>query len=167
MTSCHTAAASRRPGFSLFELLVVVCLMVLLAGIALPALTTWLDRQQLDQSVGAFMITLNNAVAQAGLEGEAWTLELELSGSRYRTFRRQSESVKSGTAWQSLPEGLTFQLPDSDNVFRRKKSPALYRIEFQADGRSAGTRLEISRGQHSRLIELHRYSGMARQVRGV
>jgi len=153
-----------RTGFSLFEILVVLCLMAALASTALPAVTSWLERQQLDQAVESFMISLNQAIVDSGQEGVARTVELELNGARFRIQRRSLEHSIAESSWTQLPEGVIFRLPDGDT--RSSASGQFLRIEIRTDGRTSGTEFLVCRGRQFRTVELDGVSGLARLIRG-
>ncbi len=161
---CLNCTPRCRAGFSLFEILVVLCLMAALASTALPAVTLWLERQQLDQAVESFVISVNQAIVDSGQKGVARTVEIELNSDRFRILSRESDGQMEQLAWSQLSGGVTFRLPDGHVL------PAIaehvLRIEVRTDGRSSGAQFLVCRGQQFRTIEVDRISGLASLIRG-
>lgn len=153
-----------RMAFSLFEILVVLCLMAFFACTALPTLAVWLDRQQLDQASELFVVTLNNEISECGREGVARTVEIERNGGRFRIFRMSEDRSAADSEWGQLPEGFIFTVPDGSGQ-SSSKEPVLT-IEIRSDGRCSGGLIQICSARTSRTIELDRVSGLARVIRG-
>jgi len=161
---CPNCTPMCRAGFSLFEILVVLCLMAALASTALPAVALWLERQQLDQAVESFVISVNQAIVDSGQKGVARTVEIELNSDRFRILNQEPAGQLEQLAWSQLPGGVTFRL--SDGNAPPAAAGHVLRIEVRTDGRSSGAQFLVCRGQQFRTIEVDRISGLARLIRG-
>ena len=154
----------QRTAFSLFEILIVLCLMAFFACTALPTLAVWLDGQQLEQASEMFVVTLNNEISECGREGMARTVEIERNGNRFRILHKSEERSTADPAWAQLPGGFIFRIPDGS--WQSSTAEPVLRIEIRSDGRCSGGLILICSARQSRTIELDSVSGLARVIRG-
>ena len=70
---------SERKGFSLLELLMVLSLLTLLASVALPVLSSWQARIEVDRANSALINSTSDAKLRAVREGIAWTIRTSKS----------------------------------------------------------------------------------------
>lgn len=66
---------SKRAGFSLFELLMVLALLAVLAGLALQGARVWTERTKIDRANGAVVELVSEARRRAVNDGSAWVIQ--------------------------------------------------------------------------------------------
>lgn len=130
-----------RHGFTLLELLVVLTLMALMAGMVAPRLVGTLDRMNVRSAAGRIVATLRYARSQAASEQRFFRVDIDLSG-RTLTVAPASplpEALASrGTL--SLPEGVRFL--EAQSVSGASSSDT-FTIRFSPLGRTTGGQLLI------------------------
>ena len=82
MTADKHAIASGS-GFTLMEMLLVLGILSLISAVTFPALWSWMEQNQLGQSVESFVLTLNRASARAAPEGIPQAIEFMPNGQKY------------------------------------------------------------------------------------
>jgi prepilin-type N-terminal cleavage/methylation domain-containing protein len=119
-------------GFTLFELLVAVAIMSLVAGIAFPALSRVSERRTLDQAARAIAIAVVSARAEALTRDHV--VALGPDGTAAGTL------LANGRIVAQLPAGARVDWPASKPV-------------YFPDGSARGDLLSISAGAASRRVD--------------
>ena len=167
-----------RSGFSLVELMVVVVMAAIVAGIAIPVVNV--SRFRTDSAVLELYSTLQAAQRMAVLRGHTIVIALDEEGDRYRIHQdlNNDGQIQTGETvrWVPLGEGVTFGLGGAQprtqgegaHTFTKKQGD-LYAFGFRRNGSSTeeGT-LYITSGRsavtgafpdESRAVEVSRATG--------
>lgn len=139
---------SRRRGFTLFELLLVLVLLGLMYGLAAPMLgagSTGLDMKAASRQLAA---GLRKARGVAVAERREAVLTLDLDG---RTF-----SLTGDSKTYFLPKQLDLALFTAQSELVREKIGG---IRFFPDGTSTGGRVTISAGESKQLVDVDWVTG--------
>lgn len=97
----------RKTGFSLVELLIVIALIGILMGVALPPYLSWRANAQYRQAGNGLLAAVRTARSTAITTNRQ--IQVELSGTTYRTRngnRALASTDWSNTSWISLPPGV-------------------------------------------------------------
>ena len=139
---------SRRGGFTLFELLLVLLLMGLLYGLAAPMLgagSTGLDMKAATRQLAA---GLRKTRGIAVTEHREAVLTLDVEG---RTF-----SLSGDPKTYSLPKQLDLALFTAQSELVREKTGG---IRFFPDGTSTGGRVTVSAGESKQQVDVDWVTG--------
>jgi prepilin-type N-terminal cleavage/methylation domain-containing protein len=96
-------------GFSLVELLIVIAILGILSGLALPPFLTWRANAQYRQAGNGLVAALRTARSTAIATNRQ--IALEVSGSAYRTHtgdRALASANWTAAGWTTLPPGVGF-----------------------------------------------------------
>ena len=110
---CHHARHSRRRGFSLVELLIVMAVLAAVAGLTLPAMRGPLDKSRLTSAARQVQATLAKARALAIRESTIVQVRYEIAGGRFVIERLPLPQQMSLTVlddaggMNDTPSGLT------------------------------------------------------------
>ena len=138
----------RSEGFTLFELLLVLLLMGLLYGLAVPMLgtgSTGLDMKAASRQLAA---GLRKARGIAVTERREAVLTLDVDG---RTF-----SLTGDPKTYSLPRQLELALYTAQSELVREKTGG---IRFFPDGTSTGGRVTVSAGESKQHVDVDWLTG--------
>lgn len=106
----QTVGLTSRSGFTLVELVVVVVMAAIVAGIAVPVVNV--ARFRTDSSVLELYSTLQASQRMAVLRGHTINVALDLEGDRYRIHNDENNDgiLDEGETvrWVPLGEGVTF-----------------------------------------------------------
>ncbi len=150
-------------GFTLMEMLLVLGILSLISAVTFPALWSWLEQNQLSQSVESFVLTLNRASAQAANEGVPHAIEYLPNGNKYRTVRLDSPFDQDVEIWETLLGECVFDVAEPrQKPLPRGEANNSCRLWFHADGRCTSFSLEIRSGKRRRIVDLEGTTGQAR-----
>jgi prepilin-type N-terminal cleavage/methylation domain-containing protein len=147
-------AENARGGFSLVELLMVLCVLVVLTSMSLPATLRWQRGMAMEQAISMLQIQIQETRLAAIRSGEPWSLVLPMPGTagrRHPTHEPAAHAARSKFQW---PAGVqchdmqTQQLPE----------PVLFRPDGTVSGRLL--RLADSNGHHT-FLQIDRLTGSA------
>lgn len=133
-SSCRSA----EHGFTLIEMLVVMAIMGLIAGLAFPAIERMLVRQELESATRAVDLALRQTRADALLGGRP--ARFALSGDR-RAF---GDGARPGVV---VPDGIGLSLPGAG-------------IVFFGDGGSTGGSVVVSARAGQRHVDVDPQTGV-------
>jgi prepilin-type N-terminal cleavage/methylation domain-containing protein len=112
---------SRDSGFTLIELVLVITILIVLFGVAVPAL------QSDDRAGNAARTLVSDASRARSYSKRTWedvTLQIDVGNNRWRTQLQDGTSLATyqtdSTGWSNLPPGLVFSNVtgyDSDATF--------------------------------------------------
>lgn len=150
-------------GFTLMEMLLVLGILSLISAVTFPALWSWLEQNQLSQSVESFVLTLNRASAQAANEGIPHAIEFMPNGQKYRTVRLDSPFDPDVEIWETLMGECVFEVSEQKHQsLPRGETNNSCRLWFHADGRCTSYSLEVRSGKRRRIVDLEGTTGQAR-----
>ena len=134
-------AASPRGGFTLLELLVVLVLMLVIAGVVMPQFSKSLSIFQLQKSTRQAAAVLNEARNKAITEAREVTFELDSEKRTYTTT-----AARRPYDW---PEGTEIGLESTD---ANLSTDSISEIVFHPDGSATGARLAVATPENSYFI---------------
>jgi prepilin-type N-terminal cleavage/methylation domain-containing protein len=150
-------------GFTLMEMLLVLGILSLISAVTFPALWSWLEQNQLSQSVESFALTLSRASAQAASEGIPHAIEFMPNGQKYRTVRLDSPFDQDVEIWETLLGECVFEVAEQKHQpLPRGEANNSSRLWFHADGRCTSYSVEIRSGKRRRIVDLEGTTGQAR-----
>ncbi|WP_246426084.1 GspH/FimT family pseudopilin [Sphingomonas kyeonggiensis] len=123
-------------GFTLVEVLVILAILALMAGIVFPSVEKAMRRQGFIEAAKRVELGLRTARAAAVTSGEPVRFAAAFDGQGFRFADRDDR----------LPEGVTIAMPGRG-------------IRFFADGSATGGDIEISDGQLRRRIAIGKVLG--------
>lgn len=91
------------PGFTLFEILLVLALMVVIAGLVMPAISNSLSHARLTSGGEIVRAAWGKARLAAMQAGEAYVFRYEDSGSRYQIVQLAALSAEGSADLNMLP----------------------------------------------------------------
>jgi type II secretion system protein H len=158
-------ARGRSGALTLVELLVVLALLGVMAGVIVPRMGGSLGRQELREAAGRLAHTARTVRELAVARQQLCALEIGLDAGGYRIV---TQAGRSGAGqWQMLqaswlkadrwPVGVTvaaYRTPDGATA----TSGTQY-LKFFPDGTSSGAALRLVRGQDSCQVVVHPHSG--------
>ena len=140
--------ARKSDGFSLVELLVVLSIIALVAGLAVPVLRTTSPRFELSGAANAMGSALRAARAAAIATNREIVFELDVETGRFGTNLRG----KGG----AVPDGVGIELVAArTEVIEGTRG----RIRFYPDGTSTGGEVKIKRSDHTATVKVDWFNG--------
>ena len=139
-------------GFTLIEVVVVLVLLGIVAGVTVPALRDWAPQDALSVASDQVVRVLRSARAEALHRGVETRLMIDPDQGGYRL------EIDSTGAPPVVHEGR-FRLPEGTQL-RGNSVRALYR--FTATGMARGDSLWLSSQEGSRLVIVDSWTGEAR-----
>ena len=120
----------QRQGFTLWELLLALGVLVILISMIVPNLQGVLNREKLKDVAEKVRLSLESTSRDALKQGEAYTFLIEADGRRWLSLpeRYYDETIMDqpfGVQWGELPEGCRFQIVPMFDTFEEFES-ALY-----------------------------------------
>jgi general secretion pathway protein H len=128
--------SSAHPGFTLIEVLVILAIVSLIAGIGFPAVEKAMRRQAFVEAANRVDVALHGARAEALRQDQAVGFGVAVDGHGFGV----------GEAMERLVEPLAVQAPDGP-------------ILFYGDGSSTGGRLALTDRRWERHWQVRRNTG--------
>jgi general secretion pathway protein H len=143
-----TRSASRQRGVTLLELLIVLAIMALVAGIALPLLGNGVSTTELRSSARQLAAGLRAARTEALAQRRETFLVLDVAGKRFKVDQDPRE--------HKLPAGIELKLFTAQNDFVDATTGA---IRFFPDGGSNGGRITVAAGTRKYEVDVDWLTG--------
>lgn len=161
----RTRRTKRRRAFTLLELIVVLALIGILAGVIVPRMGSSISRRELDAAASRFAQTARTVRALAVSKGELCALAINLDEGHYSVAVADAQGTRSGwrplqMSWlkaQRWPRSVTvasYRTPEG----RRLATGTQY-LKFNPDGTSSGVALQLAADGATRAIVVQPYSG--------
>ena len=156
----HSSSDSQRPvtkrcGFTLLELVLVIGLLLVVTAVALPGIAGWQARLPLDRAVAAIQHTCLEARVLAIQTGT--THAVQLSKQKSEVYMFPTGVVKNRKRQPEFPLGqdiVTFDFLDSEGH-------KLTRLLFYPDGTSSSAQIAVTdENEHQTVLILDRLTGM-------
>lgn len=145
----------RQRGFSLLEIVVVVALIALLAGLAASTIGQALPGQQLRGSARELVTALRFTRAQAIASGREQVFELDVGNRRWRAAGQRDGEV---------PEEIELEVTTAREPGVRRSEVAV--VRFFPDGAATGGRIVLLRGDAAWRIDIGWLTGEVKLGRG-
>jgi len=143
-----TRSASRQRGVTLLELLIVLAIMALVAGIALPLLGNGVSTTELRSSARQLAAGLRAARTEALAQRRETFLVLDVAGKRFKVDQDPRE--------HKLPAGIELKLFTAQNDLVDATTGA---IRFFPDGGSNGGRITVAAGTRKYEVDVDWLTG--------
>jgi len=141
-------APTRQRGVTLLEILIVLALMALLAGIALPMLGSGVSTTELRGSARQLAAGLRSARSEALAQRRETFLLLDVAGKRFKVDQDPRE--------HKLPAGVELKLFTAQNDLVDGTTGA---IRFFPDGGSNGGRITVAAGTRKFEVDVDWLTG--------
>lgn len=135
-------------GFTLLELVVVLVIVMLLMGVALPMVSARLPGAQLDAAVRQLAAHTRLARNLAVVDDAPVTLIVDVEARRYRLSAEARDHALPATL------GVSLYAPESERIDERVGA-----IRFFGDGSSTGGRVTVSDGTRRRGVDVQWLTG--------
>ena len=147
-------------GFTLFELMVVVGIMAILASVAVPGFLGWLPKYRMRSAADDVLSTLQNAKLRAVRENSVVRVNFDFANDRYLTFLDNGAGANAGNGTQEADEATikNGQMPagiDLQDAMIAPLVPLGPVVQFDRRGfPDASGNIVVSNGTISRTINL-------------
>lgn len=160
--------------FTLIELIVVLALMALSAGIILPRMGRSFEHRQLQEMVGRLVHTARTAHELAVARQQVCTLEINVPEKSYCVKLRLDNSQEARAVrmswlkpvkWSDGIELIEFSVPDDTARMKKversdetQQIQQIQQIRFFPDGTSSGAAIRLRCGEEECSMMVHRYN---------
>lgn len=141
--TCH---AERRPGFTLLEVLVTLCIVASLTAACVPAIVAWSRNMELTLATKSMCVRLKTAQRRAVTESKKYLLTVE--DQAYRV----TSSDRSYDRRYTLADGISVSLQGTENNIAKA-------FVLHADGRTSHDRITLTQGAKAASISASRLTG--------
>jgi type IV fimbrial biogenesis protein FimT len=143
---------SRRAGFTLFELILVVVIIALVAGMAAPSLRNWSRGSSLRDASDNFLGAIRAGRTAAAMSGVSYQLNIDSQSGRYwlspvdsqQQQQQASASIDDYSMPVNLPEGVRIQAVGPSNQ-------PMSAIRFDPTGRTDPASITLMTAEGSRV----------------
>lgn len=157
-----TRDRSRRGGFTLFEAVLVMVLVLAMVAVAVPAISEFMPGYTLQKSVDGLVATARKAHADAVLGARRYRLCVGVDGeTHYYYLACEPDPLRAPGvirpvpgAWgrrEDLPDGVTLRLSDGVAADAATGEASL---EFRPDGTATAGRIEVASGDNRLVVEI-------------
>ncbi len=149
----------------MIEVLVVLVVLAVLAGLILPRMTTSVDRQALREAAAAFAHTARAARELAVSTQKPTAIEMDLDHGLYGVAMQSSGPGASSTqvtqaSWLKAGRWpATVEVKDYRTPARVSYSSGVQRLEFFTDGTSSGASIQLAGAGDECNIIVHPHNG--------
>ena len=142
------APALRQRGLTLLELIIVIALMALLAGVTLPMFGPGVSTSALRSSARQVAAGLRTARSEALAQRRETFLTVDVAGKRFK--------VDQETVEHKLPDGISIKLFTAQNDLVDNNIGS---IRFFPDGGSNGGRITVASGERKFDVDVDWLTG--------
>ena len=155
----------RRQAFTLLEILVVLAVIVVAAGVIVPRMGRSLGRQELCEAAARFAHTARTVRALAVARQRMCAIQIDLDRGYYNVAIRSNQSglsrlqavqaswLKAGR-WPETVKIVGYRTPDGSTSHAGKKQ-----LKFFPDGSSSGASFRLTCGKDEYAVVVHPHSG--------
>ncbi|WP_045225077.1 GspH/FimT family protein [Methyloterricola oryzae] len=144
----RAAGVRRAGGFTLVELMVVLVVAALLAGVAVPNMMPAIDAMRMRAAAGDIASALRYVRGQALSRGREATFFLDVEKHYYRVSGRQKNF--------GLPSSIKLELFTAEHELQGEGGGS---IRFYPDGSATGGRVTLVAGNKKNLIDVNWLTG--------
>ncbi|MCP4306604.1 MAG: prepilin-type N-terminal cleavage/methylation domain-containing protein [bacterium] len=142
------AGSQTSKGFTLFETLVVMAILALLTGLAIPYLVGSGVSSNLRRASAELAENLRQTRSQAIVENASRVLTLDVDGRNYKTIDGRVENLP-------MDADVMFLTAESEVV-----AGAIAAVRFFPDGSSTGGHIELKRGDETYRVNVNWLTGL-------
>jgi len=155
----------RQPAFTLIEILVVLVLLVVAAGLIVPRMGSSIGQQELREAAGRFACTARTARELAVSTQMTCAIEIDLDRGAYAVaiqsnripdgrMRVIQASWLKGGRWPETVRIKEYRTPNG-----RRTTRGTQRLEFFPDGTSSGALIRLASDSREYGVVVHSYNG--------
>ncbi|MCT7969920.1 prepilin-type N-terminal cleavage/methylation domain-containing protein [Laspinema sp. D1] len=164
----HRFHQSRANGFTLLEVLIVVFILAILAGIGIPSWLNWLNTLRLNSSQNQIYSALRQAQSQATSNKDIYQVSFREMNDRAQWAVHLSSGTPTDQDWQNLNSFV--KIDESKTTLYRYPSTGVWRMQFNDRGNSNGrlgrvtVRLRNSNSNKQRCVFVSTLLGAMRKT---
>ena len=141
-------------GITIFELMVVIGIMAILASVAIPGFLAWLPNYRMRSAADEVISTLQHAKLRAVRENDIVSVNFDFANENYRTFLDNGAGANAGNGTQEAGEATVKngQMPGGIDL---QDSTLGAVVRFNRRGfPDAGGNIVIANGSNTRTVSL-------------
>ncbi|MBI4580638.1 MAG: GspH/FimT family pseudopilin [Planctomycetes bacterium] len=151
-------------GFTLIELVVVLTVLAVAAGLIVPRIGSSLSRQELHEAAERLALTARMVREVAIVRGSPMVIQIDLDRGGYMACRRgkdgryvplQASWIKP-VRWPESVRAAEIRLADGTSATK-----GTHRVNFDADGSSSGGAIRLVSGERERMVVIRSGNGQA------